>query len=116
MSGSNREYGSVFSAILFSLPVCLHDDRREGRPPDRELRHAKSKPIQPEEASKRDRWWRFSSTPWLCAPVLWSSISLISKQSLFEVSENQRHTDPSERVSHNTKHRKQARGTEKPNR
>jgi len=52
----------------------------------------------------------------LCATALWVSIFLISKQSLFEVSENQRYTNPSERVSHNIKHRKQARGTEKPNR
>ena len=115
MSGSNRDYGSFFSAILFSLPVCLHKDRREGRLPERELRHAKSKPIQPEEPSKHDVV-AVLPTPWLWSRVLWSSNVLISKQSLFEVSENQRYTDPSERVSHNIKYRKESRNTEKPNR
>jgi hypothetical protein len=52
----------------------------------------------------------------LCATGVWSSIILISKQSLFEVSQNQRYTDPSGRVSHNSKHGKQARGIKKPNR
>jgi hypothetical protein len=84
------------------------------------LRNARSPPN--DFALQPPRWSSDSCEAWsvckrvLCATVLWSSIFLISKQSLFEASENQRYTDPTERVNHNSKHRKQARGTEKPNR
>ena len=63
-----------------------------------------------------ERDGRVRCSAWLCATVFWSSIFLIIKQSLFEVSDNQRYTDPRERVNHNIQHRKQASGTEKPNR
>lgn len=62
---------------LLSLWMVLHQQVPESREAQglrhrqatvRELRHAKSKLLIPQRPSKRDRWWPFSSTPWLDEP------------------------------------------------